>query len=192
VFYGKRRVRCPDTWQRLAAFWQFCGSEKASGEGRKNRLSSGRQILRNGTGEAPLKGAVDPEGLVGDPARRPQQREDQSQAATRVPENRQRVGKVGAQHCAADTLWAVNAAVARFGLPVSRYCGRVVANPDTIPVFEFCPDLRLFDVRRDKPTCCRGASPCRKGNSESILPSSLAWHIARCVAKRRSRHWCAG
>jgi thioredoxin reductase (NADPH) len=53
--------------------------------------------------------------------------------------------------------------------------------------------LREFlTVRRDKPTCCRGASPCRKGNSESILTSSLAWHIARCVAKRRSRHRWAG
>jgi hypothetical protein len=27
--------------------------------------------------------------------------------------------------------------------------------------------------------------PCRKGESDSILTSSLAWHIARCVAKRR-------
>jgi len=25
----------------------------------------------------------------------------------------------------------------------------------------------------------------RKGESDSILTSSLAWHIARCVAKRR-------
>src|ERR1035437_6823411 len=39
---------------------------------------------------------------------------------------------------------------------------------------------RSLGERRAKPACCRGASPCRKGSSESILTSSLAGDIARC------------
>src|SRR6266568_1066853 len=51
---------------------------------------------------------------------------------------------------------------------------------------------RPTGVRRDKPACCRGASPYRKGSSESILTSSLAGVIVRCHSKRRQRHWWAG
>jgi hypothetical protein len=34
--------------------------------------------------------------------------------------------------------------------------------------------------------------PYRKGNSESILASSLAWDIVRCLVKRRQRYQWAG
>lgn len=44
---------------------------------------------------------------------------------------------------------------------------------------------RFYTVCRDKPACCGGASPCRKGASNSILTSSLAWDIAGCSVKRR-------
>jgi len=53
-------------------------------------------------------------------------------------------------------------------------------------------NYRPLGVRRAKPACCRGASPYRKGSSESILTSSLAGDIARCHLKRRQRHWWAG
>jgi hypothetical protein len=44
----------------------------------------------------------------------------------------------------------------------------------------------LLRVRRVKPACCRGCkSPTRKGSSESILTSSLAGDIARCLSKRK-------
>jgi len=44
----------------------------------------------------------------------------------------------------------------------------------------------ISECARDKPACCRGCkSPTGKENSDSILASSLAGYIARCLLKRR-------
>jgi hypothetical protein len=50
----------------------------------------------------------------------------------------------------------------------------------------FRANHRPHGVRRAKPACCRGASPCRKGSSESILTSSFD---AECMlARAKSVH----
>ena len=60
-----------------------------------------------------------------------------------------------------------------------RSCGQVPGNRQT-------------GERRAKLACCRGASPCRKGRSESILTSSLAGGTVKCCPKRRQGHWWTG
>src|ERR1700730_17560472 len=57
---------------------------------------------------------------------------------------------------------------------------------------DFRRSCRPTGERRAKPACCRGASPYRKGSSESILTPGLAGDIVRCHSKRRQGHWWAG